>query len=159
VYALEPDAANVKKLQASVAGFPQDIQPKVTVWPYAVGAEDEEIRFLETHDFSSKVSTSSEGTAIQSRKLDSLPWEQKPTYVKMDIEGWEPPALAGATQLLKSEMPVLAICLYHRSEHLWQIPNLIHSIAPGYSFHVRRYAEDTWELVCYAVPPKRKLSK
>ena len=158
LYALEPDATNREKLQASVAALSPEIRQKVTPWPYAVGDKDEQIRFVETQNMGSRVSTSDQGTAIDSRRLDSLPWEHKPTYVKMDVEGWEPHALAGAAHLIKREMPVLAICLYHRSEHLWQLPNQIHAIAPGYSFYIRRYAEDCWELVCYAVPPGRKAS-
>jgi hypothetical protein len=73
----------------------------------------------------------------------------------MDIEGAEPDALAGATNLLRNAQPVLAICLYHRLEHLWQVPNLIHTLASDYSIFVRRYAEDNWEQVCYAVPRSR----
>lgn len=155
VYALEPDAANLAALGASLKSLPEEIQERVTVWPFAVGDKNEEIRFVETHDVASKVSATSEGVAIECRRLDSLPWQFKPTYIKMDIEGFEPFAIAGGAELLKSEMPVLAICLYHRTEHLWQIPNLIHSLAPGYSLYLRRYAEDCWEQVCYAVPQSR----
>lgn len=155
LYALEPDAANLASLHASLKELPALLQEKITVWPYAVGDKDEKVSFLETHDVASKVSPSNEGVAMESRRLDSLPWQRKPTYIKMDIEGSEPVALVGGAELLKSEMPVLAICLYHRSEHLWQIPNLIHSLAPGYSLYLRRYAEDCWEQVCYAVPPSR----
>jgi FkbM family methyltransferase len=155
IYAMEPDAANLERLNASVSALPEELGAKVTVWPYAVGDKDEVIRFVETHDVSSRVSTSNEGVAIDCRRLDSLPWKAKPTYIKMDIEGAEPWALAGAAELLRREMPVLAICLYHRTEHLWQIPNQIHALSPQYAIYVRRYAEDCWEQVCYAVPPNR----
>jgi FkbM family methyltransferase len=155
LYALEPDAANLSGLHASLSKSPEEIREKVTIWPFALGDKDEQVYFVETHDVSSKVSTSSEGIAIESRKLDSLPWTHRPTYIKMDIEGSEPVALAGGAELLKTELPVLAICLYHRTEHLWQIPNLIHSLAPTYSLYLRRYAEDCWEQVCYAVPRHR----
>jgi hypothetical protein len=73
----------------------------------------------------------------------------------MDIESSEPEALAGGAELLRRHQPVLAICTYHRSEHLWDIPNLIHSIAPEYHIFLRRYAEESWEGVCYAVPEHR----
>jgi FkbM family methyltransferase len=156
VYALEPDAANLKNLLASVEQLPAEIRGKITVWPYAVGDKDENVYLVETHDVASKVTLASEGVPIESRKLDSLPWRFRPTYIKMDIEGSEPFAIAGGAALLKDEQPVLAVCLYHRSEHLWQIPNLIHSLAPDYSLYLRRYAEDCWEQVCYAVPPERR---
>jgi len=47
----------------------------------------------------------------------------------MDIEGAEPDALRGASELLRKHLPVLAVCLYHRSEHLWQIPLYLHQTA------------------------------
>jgi FkbM family methyltransferase len=155
LYALEPDATSQASLHACISKLPDMLRERVTVWPYALGNKDEQVKFVETHDVTSKVSTSGEGVAIESRRLDSLPWGHKPTYIKMDIEGSEPVALAGGAELLKSESPVLAICLYHRTEHLWQIPNLIHSLAPDYSLYLRRYAEDCWEQVCYAVPRHR----
>jgi FkbM family methyltransferase len=155
LYALEPDAANLTGLHESLRKLPDGVREKVTVWPYAVGDKDENVSFVETHDVASKVSSSNDGITVESHRLDSLPWQFNPTYIKMDIEGSEPFALAGGAELLKSEMPVLAICLYHRTEHLWQIPNLIHSLAPEYSLYLRRYAEDCWEQVCYAVPPSR----
>jgi FkbM family methyltransferase len=163
LYALEPDAENLAGLRASLKSLPEPLQEKVTVWPYAVGDKDEKVSFLQTHDVASKVSSSevsasTEGVAVDSRRLDSLPWRFQPTYIKMDIEGSEPVALLGGAELLEREMPVLAICLYHRSEHLWQIPNLIHRLAPGYALYLRRYAEDCWEQVCYAVPPGRSKS-
>jgi FkbM family methyltransferase len=159
LYALEPDATNLEGLHASIKNLPDGMSKRITVWPYAVGDGDEQVSFVDTHDVASKVNSSNAGgVMIESRRLDSLPWRFKPTYIKMDIEGSEPVALAGGAALLKSEMPVLAICLYHRTEHLWQIPNLIHSLVPEYSLYLRRYAEDCWEQVCYAVPPSRKLA-
>jgi FkbM family methyltransferase len=158
LYALEPDAANLTRLHAFLSSLPDGIGERVTVWPYAVGEKDEQVNFVETNDVASKVSSSNDGVTIESRRLDSLPWQFTPTYIKMDIEASEPFALAGGAQLLEREMPVLAICLYHRTEHLWQIPNLIHTLAPEYSLYLRRYAEDCWEQVCYAVPPNRMRS-
>ena len=73
----------------------------------------------------------------------------------MDIEGAEPDAIAGGAKLIAEQKPVIVTCLYHRSEHLWQIPLLIHAIAPDYKLYLRRYAEENWETVCYAVPPHR----
>jgi hypothetical protein len=76
----------------------------------------------------------------------------------MDVEGAELEALAGASELLRRHHPVLAICTYHRSVHLWQIPNLIRSITPDYQIFLRRYGEECWEGVCYAIPKRRSLS-
>lgn len=159
VYALEPDARNRSALLASVAQHPSDLSERVTVWPYAVSDQDGTLSFVATSDVASKVSSSGDWINLECRKLDSLAWPVAPTYIKMDVEGCEPQALAGAAHLLQKKTPVLAICLYHRAEHLWQIPNLIHSIEPSYSLFLRRYAEDCWEQVCYAVPAHRLAHK
>jgi len=155
LYALEPDAHNRALLARSIATLPEELQRKITVWPYAAANLDGHVTFDAAGNVASRVSSSDAGATVEAHKLDSLDWRFIPTYLKMDIEGAEPDALCGAAKLLDEVAPVLAICLYHRLEHLWQIPNLIHSLAPDYSLFLRRYAEDGWEEVCYAVPHSR----
>jgi hypothetical protein len=75
--------------------------------------------------------------------------------MKFDIEGAEIEALRGARKILTADSPVLAVCAYHKSEHLYEIPLLIHAIQPDYRLFLRRYAEGAFELVWYAVPPNR----
>ena len=50
---------------------------------------------------------------------------------------------------------MLAVCLYHKPEDLWDLPLLIRALGPGYSLYLRRYSDERWETVCYAVPPDR----
>jgi hypothetical protein len=88
-------------------------------------------------------------------KLDTLLKDERPTFIKMDIEGAELEALWGAREIIRKHSPVLAICAYHESDHLWQIPLLIHSINPDLNLYLRRYLEATWELIWYAVPKGR----
>ncbi len=155
LYALEPDDQNRALLSKSMAALADGLQEKVTVWPYAAGNLDGHVTFAAAGDVASRVSSADTSIRVEAHRLDSLVWRFEPTYLKMDIEGAEPDALAGAASLLRNAQPVLAICLYHRLEHLWQIPNLIHRLVPDYSMFVRRYAEDGWEQVCYAVPRGR----
>ena len=155
VYALEPDPANRTALEGFLAQQSPHLRSRITVWPYGVSDADETVTFSANNDVTSKVVSSGEGISVDCRRLDTIDWPLRPTYIKMDIEGSEPKALAGAAKLLRHESPVLAICLYHRSEHLWQLPNLIHSLQPDYSLFLRRYAEDCWESVCYAIPAHR----
>jgi FkbM family methyltransferase len=153
VYATEPDAGSRELLRRFTDSLPESLRSAVTIWPYALGKEHEVVRFAAVGDVSSKVGT--EGEAVECRTFDDLPWTVPPTYIKMDIEGAEPDAIAGGAKLFAHQQPVIVACLYHRSEHLWQIPLLIHSIAPEYKLYLRRYAEENWETVCYAVPPHR----
>jgi len=158
-FAFEPDPANREALASNVKAM--GITDRVTVMPYAVGNINGQVSFAFNSSASSHVMTenagSDAGSAIECRRLDDIEWPMMmiPTYIKMDIESAEPEAIAGASELLLRHQPVLAICTYHRSEHLWQIPNLIRSIAPEYHIFLRRYAEECWEGVCYAIPKHR----
>jgi FkbM family methyltransferase len=153
VFALEPDPVSRRALSANFDGM--GISDRVTVVPYAAGKANGQVSFAGDGSVTSHVTTQNVGFAIECRRLDDIEWPVTPTYIKMDIESAEPEALAGGSELLRRHQPVLAICTYHRSEHLWQIPNLIHSIAPEYRLFLRRYAEECWEGVCYAIPKHR----
>jgi hypothetical protein len=59
---------------------------------------------------------------------------------------------------IRKARPILAVCAYHKCEHLWEIPLLIHDILPDYEISLRRYAEECWETVYYAIPPERIMS-
>ena len=87
--------------------------------------------------------------------LDEVLGENKPTYIKMDIEGSELDALMGAQNIIRKNLPVLAICSYHRQDHLWKIPALIHSYADEYRFFLQPHLLEVWDLVCYAIPVHR----
>lgn len=154
IFALEPDPQNREVLEATTKNM--GLTNRVTVIPYAVGAQNGVVSFASTGTVTSQIVESGEQSlSVECRRLDDILWPLTPTYIKMDIEGAEPQALIGATDLLRRHHPILAVCTYHRTEHLWQIPNLIRSIAPEYNLFLRRYAEDCWEGVCYAIPDHR----
>lgn len=73
----------------------------------------------------------------------------EPTFIKMDIEGAELSALKGATEVIKTHKPKLAICLYHKFEDMWEIPLYIHSIVPEYKFYCRKN-HNRYEFILYA---------
>jgi hypothetical protein len=83
--------------------------------------------------------------------LDDLLESRTTTFVKMDIEGAEPVALMGARRTLSRHAPALAVCLYHRREHLWQVPRIILDANPAYRLSLRRHSDESWETVCYAI--------
>ena len=91
-------------------------------------------------------------------RLDDLLADAAPTFLKMDIEGAEPDALAGAAAVVTRHRPVLAVCVYHVQDHLWSLPLQMAALHPDYRFHLRPYNEEGWDLVCYAVPPERQLA-
>jgi len=87
---------------------------------------------------------------IEVTTLDSEVGEDKVTFIKMDIEGAELNALKGAKATIMKNKPRLAICIYHKPEDLYEIPEYLLSIVPEYKFWIRHYTSNNWETVLYA---------
>ena len=67
---------------------------------------------------------------------------KKVDFIKMDIEGSELSALRGASNSITKWKPKMAICLYHKLEDLWQIPQYIKSLRGDYEISMRHHATD-----------------
>jgi len=94
---------------------------------------------------------------VQCVRLDDLFADQPMSFLKLDIEGAEPEAIAGARHIIARDRPIIAMCVYHRQNHLWQLPLLVDSIVEDYRYYLRPYNEEGWDLVCYAIPNERTL--
>jgi FkbM family methyltransferase len=53
-------------------------------------------------------------------------------YIKFDIEGAEPKALAGARETLAKFKPRLSVASYHQPDHPKLIPEIVHAARPDY---------------------------
>jgi FkbM family methyltransferase len=155
IVALEPDPQNLEALDARLAGLDPAIRAQVEILPWAASATRGTARW-------SLPGTSSAGIAedgeleVQMAPLDELlDRDLVATYVKMDIEGAEPDALAGARRTVTDHRPALAICVYHQQDHLWSLPLAVAQLVEGYRFVLRRYLVDCWEVVLYAIPGER----
>ena len=78
------------------------------------------------------------------------PPQLQPTLIKMDIEGSEKAALEGAERTIRTQKPKLAICVYHKPEDIYELPQLLWKMCPSYQFALRHYAHYFWETVLYA---------
>jgi len=154
IIALEPDPVNFLKLQQWRDSLPTAIEQRVTVSNSAVGDRNGRVRFAATGTDQAAVSMTG-GVEVPISTLDELLRETPPTYIKMDIEGAEQEALVGASEIIRTYCPVLAICVYHRFDHLWRLPLFIRSLSDQYRFFLRPHRDAGWDLVCYAVPKSR----
>lgn len=84
--------------------------------------------------------------------LDEALSGMTPTFIKMDIEGMEKKALAGAARTIRRCHPGLAVCVYHELSHIWEIPLYLKSLHEGYRFHIHQYQYMGLETVVYAFP-------
>jgi FkbM family methyltransferase len=156
IIALEPDPATFARLSVNVAALDRAVPMNA-----AAGARRGTIPFVASGALSSHaVSAGAQGIAaggplvdVEVVTLDEL--APRPTYVKMDIEGFEHEALAGARALLAGGETAFAVTLYHRMSDLWRLPLLVHESAPDLRLFLRHYAEDWAETICYAVPASR----
>lgn len=76
----------------------------------------------------------------------------KVDFIKLDVEGSELQALKGGVKTILDFRPRMAICLYHRPEHLWEIPLFLEGLNIGYRFflgHTHALPEHT---VLYCAP-------
>jgi FkbM family methyltransferase len=155
IYAIEPDPRNRAALGGYLSSLPGDAAGRISVLPFGLSDCDEVVSFDASGTVGSRVVSGTGSDSIQCRRLDDILDGPLPTVIKMDIEGAEPRAILGAADTIALSRPVLAICAYHKCEHLWTLPRLIHNALPDYRIFLRRYAEECWETVYYAIPPDR----
>ena len=156
IVAVEPDSRNAGALEEMLAALPVADDRRVRVVRAAAGEERRQAAFDGSGTVASAVGSGHE--LVMVAPLDEILTGTAPTYIKADVEGAESELLRGSAALLREHQPVLAVCLYHRPQDLWAIPQLIHSLAPSYRLYLRRYSDECWETVCYAIPPDRVLA-
>ncbi len=151
VFAFEPDPLNFAKLAESVSQT--DYRDRIKIESAAVGSTVCEVPFTGGGSEASAAGTGD--LHVRCIALDEYLAEEEPTFIKMDIEGFELEALAGARKIIEEQTPTLAICSYHAQDHLWKIPLQIRSYNPSYDFYIRPHLHHVWDLVCYAIPKTR----
>lgn len=81
--------------------------------------------------------------------LDEVIGDGKVTFIKMDIEGAELNALYGAKKCIERCRPQMAICVYHKSEDIYEITKLLHEWLPEAKLYLRHHAKNYYETVLY----------
>lgn len=152
VIALEPDARTFRKLE-----------------DYARTADGLEIRCINSGAWSecttlafdasgnrnSGFSASQDGKRIRdvsAVSVDSLLGGEGVDYIKYDVEGSERHALLGSAETIRKYAPKLLVSLYHRSEDMYELPELVHRLCGEYSLYLRRFPYiPAWDLNLYAI--------
>jgi FkbM family methyltransferase len=71
--------------------------------------------------------------------------------IKLDVEGSEMSVLNGAKESILKYRPKMAISLYHRKEHLLEIPELLLSLHSDYTFSISINNPTFVDMVLYAM--------
>lgn len=149
-YAFELNAESYRQLVDNVSEKWKKYTDRFVLVNKGVSDRTEAIHYSENGEGSCMSSEgNTEGEAIA---LDDYFGDQgEATFIKMDIEGAEMQALQGADKLISQNLPKLAICLYHKTEDMWEIPLYIKQHWSEYKIYIRHHTDLLNETVCYAV--------
>ncbi len=154
IIGFEPDPKNYNKLVQFRNALDRTVRNKIRVYPYAVGSNNDLLNFNSSASEQSCVIFDGK-SRIKSITLDQEISNNKPTFLKFDIEGYEIEALKGCQKIIQKYNPVIAISIYHWFHDLWSIPLYIHSLTDQYNYYIRTYDYDGREVILYAVPKNR----
>jgi FkbM family methyltransferase len=154
IFAFELDSKNFKEMELAVDKLGINLKRRIKLYNLGLLDEKKDV-YYETggsgmqSTFINVINTASDcGKTV---RLSDVLKNEKVTFIKMDIEGSEPQALSGAEEIIKKQKPKLAICVYHKPEHLWEIPLYLKKIMPEYKIFFRHHTPLEYETVCYAV--------
>jgi len=149
IFAMEPLAENVKELRKNTKNI-RDVH----IIEYGAWSCDTLLSF--NADTSASYVSETGELQVKVTSIDSIVKNEDVSFIKMDIEGSEYEGLLGAKNTIERCSPKLAICVYHKSDDLIQIPTLIKSFkgADIYNFYLRHHSNRLSETVLYAIPNK-----
>ena len=154
IFAFELDNKNFKEMELAVDKLDINLKRKIKLYNLGLLDEEKDV-YYETggsgmqNTFINVINTASDcGKTV---RLTDILKNIKVTFIKMDIEGSEPKALSGAEEIIQKQKPKLAICVYHKPEHLWEVPLYLKNIVPEYKIYIRHHTPLEYETVCYAV--------
>lgn len=165
IIAYEADPANCERITHDmIYCFNRD---HIDLFNYAVSDSEKELCLNSGIGASSYISNSIDSSfapkdldvnpiSIKSVSLDNHIKSIIPSFIKMDIEGSELEALRGAQRIIKEYHPNLAICIYHKKNDLFDIPELIHSLVPEYKLYIRHQGCLYFDTILFAKSPDQK---
>ena len=145
VYLFEPSSINMGKAKSRLSKFKH-----ITFIPYGLSDRKEELYFNAENGSSSAISQEGTIKNVTTTLDDEI--NDKLTFMKMDIEGWELNALRGSVNHLINDHPKLAIAVYHRAVDFISIPNFILSVNSDYDLYLRHYTSGWSESVMFFKP-------
>jgi hypothetical protein len=63
-------------------------------------------------------------------------------FIKIDTEGFEKEVIMGASEVIKKYAPIIVCSAYHLKEDKVEIPKLLLSINPNYTYELEKREEE-----------------
>lgn len=143
IIAIEPSPDNITCLERNLA--PEIAEGKVTIVRAGVWNEESQLT-LSLHSHVTAKPTlfdtadTTHSITVPVRPLDHMLEElgvDRVDFIKMDIEGAERQALAGAAKTIERFRPRMAICTYHMEDDPVVIPETVLGLHSGYRIHAK----------------------
>lgn len=145
IVALEPNAKNFAKLQASCGGL-----PRTELWQ--LGAWNKNTTLIFNNKAGRNSAVADKGVETHVAAVDSILCGTAATYVKADVEGADREALLGMEKTLRLFAPKLNLAAYHRFEDIFRLPLLVHRLNPRYQIYLRHHPYiPAWDTNLYCV--------
>lgn len=158
IYAFEPNRAAFEAMKRRIDNLHniwlfRDNQ--IVCEQKCVGNECKEVKFCQNVENAANCSIQ-EGNGTKERvEIVSLDQyfadygEQRITFLKADIEGFEWDMLLGAQQMIRRNKPKLAISIYHNIYDFYRIPILLKELVPEYRISMRHHWNSFSETILY----------
>jgi FkbM family methyltransferase len=145
IYIFEPSENNLTKAKENLKNY-----RNVNFISKGLSNQKDVLKF--NADFGSASVISEHGTIIlEVDTLDNL-INEKVSFIKIDIEGWESMAIEGMRNHILNDHPKIAISVYHKVDDFWKIPEQVFAIRHDYDIYMRHYTEGTDETVMFFMP-------
>ena len=137
-YGIEPDITNYLKLEKKVKSYDNSMQTRMHIVNAAAWNIDASTPFFVLNGpgtFQADIGPD----RVRTIKIDTFLRGEKATYIKMNIEGSEIPALEGGQSTISNFKPRLAIMGYHKTSDLWEVPIIMKQMRSDYEIRLRSY--------------------
>lgn len=153
IVAFEPDMQNIRLLKEKVleCGVTEEKLQLITKGTWS----KEDVLHFSSSNSSSSISEEGD-IEIEVDSIDHAleKVSESIDFIKMDVEGSEKESLLGAANTIKKYHPLLAVCVYHKEEDLYELTRIIDELSGEnpYRFYLKYHGPDLRELVLYAIP-------
>ena len=149
IICFEPERKIFPKLQSCAEKHTGAVAQEIICLNRAVYDRDGIVSFCSDSELGSRIDASGD-RKVECSKLDTALQNHDVSFISMDIEGAEVPAINGAKKIIEKLKPDLGVCVYHYPEQVADVICAINEIDEDYSFFIRNYTGYLTETVVYA---------
>jgi FkbM family methyltransferase len=160
IHSFEPDQKNFQQLGKNTHGMKDVTNHYLGLW-----SQETEIRFLSSEKIEGSsarivresgdievISPRTGDIVVKTVSIDDFFSDQHISFIKLDVEGAEIEVIQGAKRTIQKHRPKLAISVYHKSNDIFEIPHLVHTICPEYRMYLRHLNDSFMGTVLFAAP-------